>query len=183
MKKVTVIIPNYNGMKFMENCLFSIQNQDADTPEYEILVVDNGSVDGSLEMIREKFPQVRVISLTENTGFCHAANVGIGASDSDYVLLLNNDTRVSSCFVKGLYQAIEARSDAFSVSAKMLMWDTPDRIDDAGDRYCALGWAYSRGKGKPASCYEKPEEIFSSCGGAAIYRKKIFEKILKIFRK
>ena len=177
MKKVTVIIPNYNGMKFMENCLFSIQNQDADTPEYEILVVDNGSVDGSLEMIREKFPQVRVISLTENTGFCHAANVGIGASDSDYVLLLNNDTRVSSCFVKGLYQAIEARSDAFSVSAKMLMWDTPDRIDDAGDRYCALGWAYSRGKGKPASCYEKPEEIFSSCGGAAIYRKKIFEKI------
>lgn len=177
MKKVTVIIPNYNGMKFMEDCLNSIQNQDADTPEYEVLVVDNGSVDGSLEMTREKFPKVRVISLPENTGFCHAANVGIRASASDYVLLLNNDTRVCPCFVKGLYHAIEARPGAFSVSAKMLMWDAPDRIDDAGDRYCALGWAYSRGKGKPASCYDRTAEIFSSCGGAAIYRKSIFEKI------
>ena len=153
MKKATVIIPNYNGMKFIKECLESILNQDADTPEYGVLVVDNGSKDKSPELIASEFPQVDMISLAENTGFCHAVNVGIQAADTPYVILLNHDTRADSGFVKALCHAIEAGPSAFSVSAKMLMWDNPDLIDDAGDRYCVLGWAYARGKGKPASGY------------------------------
>lgn len=177
MKKVTVVIPNYNGIRFLKDCLDALLSQEDGTPEYEILVVDNGSADGSLTLLRERYPQVKVEALPENTGFCHAVNVGIRLSDSPYVILLNNDTKVKRGFVKSLYSAIERYENAFSVSARMLMWDKPELIDDAGDRYCVLGWAYARGKGKPASQYSRPCEIFSACGGAAIYRKSVFDKI------
>lgn len=177
MEKVTVIIPNYNGIKFIEECLEALLCQVENTPEYRILMVDNGSADGSLELVREQFPQVSVIALSSNTGFCHAVNIGIEAAETPYVILLNNDTRVAPSFVKNLTDALMERPAAFSVSAKMLMWDDPQLIDDAGDRYCVLGWAFSRGKGKSAAGYSRPTEIFSACGGAAIYRKSIFREI------
>lgn len=177
MLKVTVVIPNYNGIRFLRECLQALAQQGPETPEYEVLVVDNGSADGSRELMEQEFPQVRVIALPENTGFCHAVNVGIQASESPYVLLLNNDTKVKSKFICALYDAIERHPDAFSVSAKMLMWDKPELLDDAGDRYCVLGWAFARGKGKPAAAYDKAAEVFSACGGAAIYRREILEEI------
>mgnify|MGYP003200237087 CR=1 FL=1 len=104
-------------------------------------------------------------------------NLGIREARSSYVILLNNDTRVEAGFVKGLYDAIRKDEKIFSVSAKMLMWDKPELLDDAGDRYCVLGWAYSRGKGRPAVDYDKNVSIFSACGGAAIYRRQVFEEI------
>lgn len=177
MTKVTVVIPNYNGIKFLKDCLDALLSQEDGTPEYEILVVDNGSADGSLALLQERYPQVKVEALPENTGFCHAVNVGIRLSASPYIILLNNDTKVKRGFVKSLYSAIERYENAFSVSARMLMWDKPELIDDAGDRYCVLGWAYARGKGKPTEQYSRPCEIFSACGGAAIYRKSVFDKI------
>ena len=177
MQKVTVIIPNYNGVRFLKGCLDSLMEQASDTPGYDVLVVDNGSTDGSLELIRESYPQVRLEALSENTGFCHAVNVGIRLSRTPYVILLNNDTKVRTGFIKSLDSAIENKPKAISVSAKMLMWDRPELLDDAGDRYCVLGWAYARGKGKPESLYDRPCEVFSACGGAAIYRKKVFEEI------
>lgn len=177
MDKVTVIIPNYNGIRFMGECLDALFSQEEDTPGYQVLMVDNGSRDGSLELVRERFPQVSVMALPSNTGFCHAVNVGIQASGTPYVILLNNDTKVAPCFIRALVHAMEGKPNAFSVSAKMLMWDAPSRIDDAGDRYCVLGWAYARGKGREAGAFDRPTEVFSACGGAAIYRRSILEKI------
>ena len=177
MYKVTVVIPNYNGIRFLRECLDSVFAQAAGTPEYEVLVIDNGSADGSLELLRESYPQVHVEALPENTGFCHAVNLGIRLSSAPYVLLLNNDTKVKPEFIKNLCYAIESRPEAFAVSAKMLMWDHPELLDDAGDRYCVFGWAYARGKGKPAEQYNKPCEIFAACAGAAIYRKSILDEI------
>lgn len=176
-EKITIVIPNYNGIKFIGDCLEALFQQDLDTPGYRVTVVDNGSLDGSRQQVEERFPQVAVIALPENTGFCHAVNVGIRAAGTPYVILLNNDTKAGSRFVKSLYDAIERRKLAFSVSAKMLMWDRPELLDGAGDRYCVLGWAYSRGKGRPASLYGKSCRIFSACGGAAIYRRSVFEEI------
>ena len=123
-----------------------------------------------------------MIRLKENTGFCHAVNVGIKNSDSPYVLLLNNDTKVDSDFVKNLWLAIlEGEGDpehkAFSVSAAMLTWDQPNILDGAGDIYTIFGWALARGKGKPYRQYEKRERVFSACGGAAIYRREVFDEI------
>lgn len=176
MSQISVIIPNYNGMKYLPGCLEALQTQENGTVDFEIIVVDNGSTDGSVSYL-EQVPSVRKILLEENTGFCHAVNVGIEASDALYVILLNNDTKVRKGFVKNLYQAIQKEEDIFSVSAKMLMWDNEGLVDDAGDRYCALGWAYARGKGRQSLLYEDVVEVFSSCGGAAIYRKKILDRI------
>ena len=176
MKKVTVVIPNYNGIKFLQDCLRSLFQQEPGTPEYDVLVVDNGSEDGSLELLQD-FPQVKVIALSRNTGFCHAVNVGIRQAKTPYVILLNNDTKVMSGFVAGLCHAIERNPKAFSVSAKMLMWDRPELVDDAGDLYCALGWSYARGKGRRAELYSDAAEVFSVCGGAAIYRRSVFDEI------
>lgn len=182
MDKITVVIPNYNGMRFLGDCLDALLDQEPDTPDFGILVVDNGSTDGSLELLRERRsrerqPRIRVEALPENTGFCHAVNLGINRAGTPYVILLNNDTKVRRGFVRALYRAAESRPNAFSVSARMLTWDRPELLDDAGDRYCVLGWAYARGKGRPAALYGKPCEVFSACGGAAIYRKSVFDEI------
>lgn len=173
--KVTVVIPNYNGIKYIRNCMDSLRLQSV--KGFEILVVDNGSKDGSLEILQEEYPEARVIALEENTGFCHAVNLGIRESNTPYVILLNNDTIADSDFVKALVEAIEEKEDIFSVSAMMLSMQNQDIIDGAGDNYCLLGWAYARGKGCIASKYAKKTEIFSACGGAAIYRKAVMEEI------
>lgn len=177
MEEITIVIPNYNGRKFLQECLQSLAEQAQDAPGYEVIVVDNGSEDGSVELVKQEFPYVRVIPLPENTGFCHAVNVGIEASTSPYVILLNNDTKVKAGFVRALYDAMENRPDAFSVSARMLLWDRPELLDDAGDRYCVLGWAYARGKGRSAAAFDKAAEVFSACGGAAVYRRSVLEEI------
>lgn len=177
MSEITVVIPNYNGKKYLTECLGALETQESGTPEFEVLVVDNGSTDGSVPLLEESWPHVKKILLEENTGFCHAVNVGILASESPYVILLNNDTKVKAGFIKGLYDAITRDDHIFSVSSRMLMWDKPELIDDAGDRYCVLGWAYSRGKGKEAAKYEKTADVFAACGGASIYRKAVFDEI------
>ncbi|MBR3825865.1 MAG: glycosyltransferase family 2 protein [Lachnospiraceae bacterium] len=173
--KVTVVIPNYNGIKYVHDCMDSLCLQSM--KDFEILVVDNGSKDGSLEILQEEYPEARVIALEENTGFCHAVNLGIRESNTPYVILLNNDTMVHADFVKALVEAIEEKEDIFSVSAMMLSMQNQDIIDGAGDNYCLLGWAYARGKGRNRKDYEKKTEIFSACGGAAIYRKAVMEEI------
>ena len=176
MRKATVVIPNYNGIKYMSNCLESLYRL-KEQALFQVLVVDNGSTDGSMELIRDSYPQVNLIALPENTGFCHAVNVGIEQSDTPYVLLLNNDTEVLPGFVEALINAIERDEHIFAVSSQMLKWQDHDSIDDAGDQYCVLGWAYSRGKGKPAADYNHPTEVFAACGGASIYRKSILNEI------
>ena len=176
MKKATVVIPNYNGIKYVVDCLNSLQAL-KEQELFEILVVDNGSQDGSLKLIREKFPQVQTVVLLENTGFCHAVNVGIGKSETPFVILLNNDTVVLPGFVEALVGAIEKEERIFAVSSCMLQWQDHGKIDDAGDQYCVLGWAYARGKGAPAASYNKAAFVFSACGGASIYRKSILEEI------
>lgn len=176
MAKVTVVIPNYNGIKYMEGCLNSLYRL-REQEQFQVLVVDNGSQDGSLQLIKERFPQVELIGLPENTGFCHAVNIGIQNSRTPYVILLNNDTVVCEGFVDALLHAIERDERIFAVGSKMLAWDRADLIDDAGDLYCVLGWAFARGKGKAASSYDTPAKVFASCGGAAIYRKSIFDQI------
>ncbi|MBR6478090.1 MAG: glycosyltransferase family 2 protein [Lachnospiraceae bacterium] len=185
MAEITVVIPNYKGIKFIEDCLSSLYAQEEGTPSFEVLVVDNASKDGSVELIREKFPKTRLICLEENTGFCHAVNVGIQNSDSPFVLLLNNDTKVYPDFIKRLYEVVEpgsgkhgaVRKKIFSVSAAMLTWDKPEILDDAGDLYTVLGWALARGKGKLHKNYQKRVRVFSACGGAALYQRSIFEEI------
>lgn len=177
VERITVVIPNYNGKEYLNTCLQALYEQKACPVDIRILVVDNGSADGSVEDAKERFPKVEWICLPENTGFCHAVNVGIEHTEDPYVILLNNDTKVGPHFVKALYETIREDEKIFSVSSKMLMWDNPQLVDDAGDYYCAFGWCLARGKGKPAIDYDTPVEVFSACAGAAIYRRSVFDEI------
>lgn len=175
MQEVTVVIPNYNGKHYLKTCLESLENQVGGRTE--VILVDNGSEDGSCEYLAEYFPWVRVIALDENTGFCHAVNVGIEQSSTPYVLLLNNDTEAAPDFVSEMVAGIKSHPKAFSCAAQMLKFQERTKIDDAGNYYNALGWAFARGKGKAADDYQKESKIFASCGGAAVYRKDILDQI------
>lgn len=168
----TVVIPNYNGIQYIEKCLRSLE----DEPAY-VIVVDNGSTDGSREVVREKFPRVELICLERNYGFCKAVNAGIESSKTPYVILLNNDTVAERGFVKSLERPLENHPEVFSGSAQMRNMHHPELIDDAGDYYCALGWAFARGRDKPVEGYQSRRRIFAACGGAAVYRKKVFDEI------
>lgn len=173
--KVTIIIPNYNGKHFMEPCLASLKEQTCQ--DFQILVVDNASEDGSISYMREHYPEINVIALDKNYGFSKAVNVGIQHSHTPYVILLNNDTTVDRYYVEEMIKAISRSPRIFSVSSKMIQMYHPELIDSAGDLYTVIGWGVCRGTGRPVEKYTKPDEIFTACAGAAIYRRSAFKKI------
>ncbi len=173
--KVTIIIPNYNGCHFMEPCLASLKKQTY--KDYQILVVDNASTDGSVEYVKEHYPEIEVIALKKNYGFSKAVNVGIRRSTTPYVILLNNDTTTDPYYIEEMVRTIEKSPRIFSVSSKMIQMYHPQLIDSAGDLYTLTGWGVCRGVGRPVSNYTETDEVFSACAGAAIYRRQVFEKI------
>lgn len=175
MALVTVIIPNYNGDAYIENCLRSLQEQTF--RDFEILIVDNASEDKSADFIEKNYPDIMLVRLQQNFGFSRAVNEGIKRTKSPYLILLNNDTVCDKDFIGALYDEIKQDDKIFSVASKMLQMYAPDKIDGAGDLYCALGWAFARGKDQSKKRYEKPSKVFSACGGAAIYRRDLFEQI------
>ena len=103
--KTTVVIPNYNGKHFLQDCLDSLLQS---TVEFAVIVVDNGSTDGSVSWIQEHFPEVKLICFSENKGFCTAVNTGIEAAATPYVFLLNNDTKTDRFCLERLERAMEA---------------------------------------------------------------------------
>ena len=173
MKKATIIIPNYNGLKFMEMCMSALEKQTC--KDFEILVVDNGSTDGSVEWLNEN--EIPSIFLPENTGFSGAVNVGIKASKTPFVILLNNDTEAKEGYVEALIREIERSPKIFSVSPKMIQLYHKELMDDGGDMYSIMGWAYQRGVGQEIERYNRACNVFSACAGAAIYRREVFENI------
>lgn len=173
---VSVVIPNYNGKKYLETCMKSLMKQSL-KPE-EIIIVDNASKDGSIEYIKEEFKEkVTLICLDENYGFSKAVNEGIKKSTSEFIALLNNDTELDEKWLEELYKCIQKDEKIFSCCSKMLRFVERDIIDDAGDEYTLLGWGNKIGDGKASSDYEEDKEVFSSCAGAAIYRSSILEEI------
>lgn len=172
--KTTVVIPNYNGRNYLQDCLTSLL-EGSEVPA--IIVVDNGSADESAAMVKERFPMVKLIALPENRGFSAAVNIGIREAGTEYVFLLNNDTVVLKNTIEELEAAMERHPKAFSVAAKMLQMKNPELIDSAGDFYCASGWAFARGKDRKNEAFSKETSVFSACAGAALYRKAVFEKI------
>ena len=174
MDKVAVVIPNYNGYRYLETCFAALAKQNF--TEFTTYFVDNGSQDESCAFLREHYPETKIIQLDDNYGFSRAVNEGIRQSKEPYVILLNNDTEVFQDFVERLYEGICKRKNAFACSAKLISYQERDKIDDAGNYYNMLGWAFARGKGKPVSEFETSDRIFAACAGAAIYRREFLEK-------
>ncbi|PKL66238.1 MAG: glycosyltransferase family 2 protein [Methanobacteriales archaeon HGW-Methanobacteriales-1] len=173
MSKVSVIIPNYNGIEFLETCFKSINIQ---KNIKEVIVVDNGSHDRSIEFIKSNYPQFILIKNKTNLGFAKAINQGIAAASGEYVFLLNNDMELEKNCISNLLKCIE-NDQTFSASSKMIQYYERNKIDDAGDEYSLLGWTKRVGYGKSQEKYNQKRNIFSACAGASIYKKSILDKI------
>jgi len=170
--KLSIVIPNYNGKHYLEKILPKLS-----TSEHEIVIIDNSSTDGSIEYLCEFESQVNVILNSENVGFAGAVNQGIRASQSEFVFLLNNDTDFELDVFETMLDLIKSDEKIFSVASKMIQYHEPSLIDTAGDEYNILGWAHKRGYNKSSKTRDKGKRVFSSCAGAALYRKSVFEKI------
>lgn len=168
--KVSVIIPNWNGGKWLVGCLNALKSQDY--RDFEVLVVDDASTDGSCDHLEERFPGVRVLRLAEHHGFARAVNAGIMATSGDYVVLLNNDTLPSTLFIRNLVLAMDTLPpDVGCLASCMRSMDNPMLLDDAGDIFTWYGHAQKRGHSKPVAEFKETGEILSVCAGAALYRR------------
>lgn len=174
---VTVVIPNYNGLDYLKACLESIKN--CNPKPSEIIVVDNGSSDGSVEFLKADYPGVNVIMHKDNLGFTGAVNHGITAAHYPYIFLLNNDTTLEKECIGKLYDAMKDDPGIFSAGALMLSMDNPETVDNAGDSYNLFGYArsFASGKSRFNMKVDKPARVFTACAGAAMYRKNILCKI------
>ena len=174
--KVSVVVPNWNGMRFVGMCLDSLAKLDFE--DYEVIVVDNGSADGSREMIEEQYPDVKLLKLPDNMGFAIACNEGIKASNAEYIVLLNNDIEVTPDWLRELYEGMERHPECGMGTTKMMFLDQRDVFYNTGDLFHSWSAGGGRGQGeKDVGQYEKEDYVFGACAGAGIYRREFFNQV------
>lgn len=173
---ISVIIINWNGKEHLEGCLASLRKQTL--TDFEIILVDNGSTDGSVEYVRQVFPEVGIVALPENLGFCGGNNAGLRHARGELVALLNNDTEVSPHWLQALNGAAVKWPKAGLFASKMLFFDQRERLDTAGDEFHIAGFPIKRGwRQLDGPEFNQPREIFGACAGAALYRKEMLDRI------
>jgi GT2 family glycosyltransferase len=175
MQTCSVIVLNWNGRRHLCACLESLHRQTY--RDFEVILVDNGSTDDSVEYVRREFSWVRLLAFEKNLKFCAGNNAGIRNSLSKYVALLNNDTEVETVWLAELVAAAEATPEAGSFASQMLMYNDRQMIDSAGNEYTASGAAAKRGHLSKAGSFDKPMHIFGACAGAALYRRSMLDDI------
>ena len=176
MPTTTVIIPNWNGQHLLAPCLLALAAQT--NQDREVVLVDNGSQDGSVEWVRSRFPTVRLLAQERNLGFAAAINQGILASNSRYVVTLNNDTEPEPNWLAALVSAAENDPTVGMCASKMLFADRPGIINSTGICLDRAGIAWDRRGGEPDDGREiEPVEVFGPCGGAALYRRAMLDQI------
>lgn len=173
---VSVVIPNWNGARFLPTCLDSLRAQTH--PPLEVIVVDNGSQDGSVELLQRSYPETRVIAWPENRGFAAAVNEGIRQARGEAVALLNNDTEADPEWLAELCRAAEAHPEAGSFASKLLLFDRREILHSAGDFYRTDGVPGNRGVWQEdLGQFDQETEVFGACAGAALYRKAMLAEI------
>jgi GT2 family glycosyltransferase len=160
----SAVVLNYNGKRYLDTCLTALLDQELDGG-LEVLLVDNGSSDGSTEHVRERFPEVRLVEAGANLGFAAGNNVGIDQASGRYVVLINNDTRVRAGWLQALVGAAAAHSRVGAVTSKLVFMDRPGVIQNAGTMILTDGSGADRGAGEQdAGQYDRLEEVFAACG-------------------
>ena len=174
--RVAVVIPNWNTREFLAPCLRSLRQQTF--RDFETLVVDSASTDGSVEYIEQNFPEVRTVALPENRGFSGAVNAGIEASTAELVVLLNNDTEQDPGWLESLVRAAERRPEAGLFASKLVDFGDRRLLDGAGDALRRSGLPYRLGHGeRDRGQFGREEFVFGACAAAALYRRSVFEEI------
>jgi GT2 family glycosyltransferase len=172
--RVSVIIPTWNGCALLKAALLSLRAQRY--RDFETVVVDNGSRDGTVEMLGTEFPEVRVVPFPENRGFAVAVNAGLEAARGSCLVLLNNDAEPEPGWLEALVAVLDARPEVGSVACKMLTARDPTVVDSAG---AAMGlFAYDIGRGeRDGPRFAVAREILCPCAGAAAYRRELFDAV------
>jgi GT2 family glycosyltransferase len=167
---ISVVIPNWNGRSWLPGCLGALAAQDR-APS-EVVVVDNGSTDGSVQYLRDQHPDVRVVALATNTGFAHAVNRGIEHARGGLVALINTDVELSPDWLRRTEAVLSGHPEAASVACKMLDLHFPELVYDAGDVLRRDGVCVQRGRfARDDGRWDAPGEVFGACAGAALYRR------------
>lgn len=179
MSKIAVVVPNWNGRKIILPCLKSLESQ---TQNSDVIVVDNGSTDGSAEIIRQNFPSVVLIELDKNYGFAGGVNAALRRvlnNNYQYVALLNNDAVADKEWVGQLKLALDKHPQVGIVASKIL--DAKgNKIDGTGDMYSIWGTPFPRGRGETDNgqydAFDK-RKVLAASGGACMYRVALLRKI------
>jgi len=175
--RVTIVIPVWNSGRWIPDCLAALRRQEYSN--FVLLLVDNGSSDGSVERIEKHgFRDFRLLSFPQNRGFAVAVNAGIKQAKTPYVVLLNIDTIPAVDWLSCLVKTMDAAPDEVtSLASKMLDMSDPEVIDSAGDTLNWYGSARKRGHGKNSERFFQREDVFSACAGAALYRRSFFDEV------
>ncbi len=175
LPKASVIIVNANHLHDLKRCLPSIFRQRY--PDYEILVVDNASTDGSVEYLAREFPQAKVIRNEANLGYAGANNVGFKHASGEYIAILNPDTRVEPDWLKELVIALQADVKSGLATPKILMMDDPARVNTCGNEITLTGLTFCRGLDQPAEKYNQLEIVSAVSGAAFVIKRSVLEQI------
>lgn len=174
----SVVIPSYNGRRLLETCLASIALCRPAALAIEVIVADDASSDDTADWLAQTHPDVRLVRLERNGGFCAAANAGIASAQGLYVQLLNNDTEVTPGWIEA---GLAPFSDPLvgSVAPLVLVRSDPTRVDSAGDSYSLVGWPSKRGHGQPAHRWldHPPDRVFGASGSSAFYRSEALREV------
>lgn len=179
--EVSVIVVNWNRRQLLRNCLQSLASQKG--VDFEVVVVDNGSEDGSVEMMRQEFGDqgvfpLRIIRNPVNAGFCKANNQGIAAARGRFIALLNNDAEAQPGWLAALRRAFHQRDDVGMAACKILLKEDPSRIDKVGHLIYPDGQNRGRGAGElDTGQYDRVEEVLWPDGCAAMYRRAMLDEI------
>lgn len=174
--KVSIIIPNWNGLEHLAPCLDSLNRQTF--RQFETILVDNGSSDGSAAAVRENFPWVRLLELPANLGFAAANNRGLELAGGEFIVTLNNDTRAEPGWLEELVRVAEGHPAAGMVGSRTCAWDEPDRVDTLGGKICRDGMSRGAFRGHRFSTLGLPAvmEVLYPSPAAALYRRAMLEE-------
>jgi len=176
LPEVSVIVVNWNGKHFLEVCLPALRRQTF--RDFETILVDNASEDGSIEFVRESFPEVRVLALGMNAGFAAGNNAGYEEARGEWIVLLNNDTEADEHWLEEIHKASRAFPGAGSFASKMLFFEDRKRIDNCGFAVTKAGTAVDLGRDEQdGPAWAEPRKVFGACGGAAAYRRSMLDDI------
>lgn len=163
-------------MHLLPACLDSLRAQTY--RDFEVLVVDNASTDDTVGVVRRAYPEVRLISLSENRGFTGAVNAGIAQSRGSLIALLNQDVEADPYWLEEIARVAHAHPEAGAIACKIMLYDQRDHFHSAGDGYRRDGIPVNRGVWeKDVGQYDSECMVFSACGGAAVYRRSVLDEI------
>ena len=176
MLTASIIIPHWNGRSHLDDCLTALRQQTF--TDFEVILADNGSNDGSQEYVRQQFSEVRLLELGQNRGFTGACNAGYAASRGEFAILLNNDTAVEPNWLSEIVRVFHQQPDVGAIASKMLLFDQRDHFHTAGDTYRLDGIPGNRGVWQQdVGQYDQEEDVFGACGGSSAYRRAMLDEI------